>query len=105
MEIVFKSFGTYRYFHVPEFVYNDLLHAESKGRFVQQEIIGMYDFRKVYPLPPAAKEKTGTRSLMIDQQLLVNKPSPRPVFRSVEYIAEVIPGNMNNWSLEITGGE
>ena len=47
LEVVFNSGGTYCYEDVPPKVYKELLAAESKGRYMRDEIIGMYSD---YPL-------------------------------------------------------
>lgn len=47
LEVVFNSGKTYRYRGVPEQVYTDLLAAESKGQYMQANVIGAYpDYRK-----------------------------------------------------------
>ncbi len=47
LEVVFNSGRTYCYEGVPSKVYKGLMAAESKGRYMRAEIIGMYP---EYPL-------------------------------------------------------
>lgn len=42
LEVVFNSGKTYRCVGVPQTVYEELLAAESKGRFMHANIIGVY---------------------------------------------------------------
>lgn len=42
LEVEFKSGNVYRYFDVPEEVYQDLLQARSKGRYFGSYIRGQY---------------------------------------------------------------
>ena len=42
LEVVFNSGRTYCYEGVPPKVYKELMAAESKGRYMQSEIIDMY---------------------------------------------------------------
>lgn len=42
LEVVFNSGKTWRYIGVPQTVYEELLAAESKGRFMHAHIIGVY---------------------------------------------------------------
>lgn len=34
LEVEFNNGGVYQYFGIPEFLYNDFLNADSKGRFL-----------------------------------------------------------------------
>ncbi len=43
LEVEFTSGNVYRYFAVPEDVYEDLLRAPSKGRFFGSSIRGQYE--------------------------------------------------------------
>ena len=43
LEVEFQSGNVYRYFGVPEEVYEDLLRAPSKGRYFGSFIRGQYD--------------------------------------------------------------
>jgi len=47
LEVVFNSGKTYCYEDVPPKVYKELMAADSKGRYMRAEIIGMYP---EYPL-------------------------------------------------------
>jgi len=42
MEVVFNSGGVYRYFDVPKDIYEGLLAAESKGRYMRAHVIDVY---------------------------------------------------------------
>lgn len=43
LEVEFRSGNVYRYFRVPEEVYEELLRASSKGRYFGENIRGQYD--------------------------------------------------------------
>lgn len=43
LEVEFRSGSVYRYFDVPQEIYEDLLQAPSKGRFFASFIRGQYD--------------------------------------------------------------
>ena len=45
--IIFKNDRKYRYFHVPEHVYNGLLQADSKGGYFWEHIRGKYPYERV----------------------------------------------------------
>lgn len=47
LEVLFDSGETYRYDGVPRRVYERLMAADSKGRFMHSEIIDMYPTRRV----------------------------------------------------------
>lgn len=47
LEVVFNSNQTYRYKGVPPEVYEELMAAESKGRYMLSEIIDVYPDRRV----------------------------------------------------------
>jgi lysyl-tRNA synthetase class 2 len=49
LDITFKSGKTYRYREVPPDVYSDLLDAESKGEFFNENIKDTFDFVEVVP--------------------------------------------------------
>jgi hypothetical protein len=42
LEVIFTSGGTYIYDNVPPKVYKELMAAESKGRYMKNEIIDVY---------------------------------------------------------------
>jgi hypothetical protein len=46
LEIEFTT-GVYEYTGVPDYVYQDLMDAESKGEFVAEFIKGRYPFKRV----------------------------------------------------------
>lgn len=47
LEVVFNSGGIYRYFNVPEEIYEGLLEAESKGRYMHANVIDLYPYKRV----------------------------------------------------------
>jgi hypothetical protein len=47
LELEFTSGGIYRYSNVPKRVYLELISAESKGRYFDNEIREKYLFKKV----------------------------------------------------------
>ena len=46
LELEFSSGGVYDYYEVPPEVYESLMSAESKGRFVSEQIRGQYPSEK-----------------------------------------------------------
>ncbi|HFC6730839.1 TPA: KTSC domain-containing protein [Neisseria meningitidis] len=48
MEIRFKNGSLYRYKGVPQTVYDELLHAPSKGRYLHSQIKPFYPYRRVW---------------------------------------------------------
>ena len=46
LELEFSSGGVYAYYEVPPEVYAALMAAESKGRFISEEIRGRYESEK-----------------------------------------------------------
>jgi len=44
---VFRTGETYRYKNVPSFVYQRLIIADSKGKFMHKYVIGRYDYERV----------------------------------------------------------
>ena len=44
---VFRTGETYRYKNVPSFVYERLMSADSKGKFMHKYIIGRFDYERV----------------------------------------------------------
>jgi hypothetical protein len=55
LEIEFHSGGLYRYFEVPKDVFDQLLAAESKGRFFAAHIREHFRFERIKRSTPAAK--------------------------------------------------
>jgi KTSC domain-containing protein len=49
LEIEFHSGAVYRYFKVPPTIYHELLDADSKGRFYNQNIRRHFRSRKIVP--------------------------------------------------------
>lgn len=47
LEVVFNSGGVYRYMDVDKEEYEGLIQAESKGRYMRANIIGIYSDYKV----------------------------------------------------------
>jgi hypothetical protein len=47
LEVVFNSGQTYCYEGVPPKVYKELMAAESKGRYMRDEIIDMYPYSHI----------------------------------------------------------
>ena len=47
LELKFRSGAVYHYFDVPEWRYQQLLQAESKGRYLNQHIRNHYAFAKI----------------------------------------------------------
>jgi len=45
--VEYKSGVKYKYKEVPEETYKKLLEAESKGRFINQEIKGKFEFERL----------------------------------------------------------
>jgi KTSC domain len=44
---VFRTGETYRYKNVPLFVYERLLSADSKGKFMHKYILGRFDYERL----------------------------------------------------------
>jgi hypothetical protein len=49
LDVIFFRSGVYRYFDVPKEVYDQWLSAESKGRYLRQNIVGNYRFERLGP--------------------------------------------------------
>ncbi len=47
LEVIFTNGRTYRYVQVPRDVYTALLAAESKGRFMHTQVLGVYPWYEV----------------------------------------------------------
>jgi hypothetical protein len=47
LEIEFTSGNIYQYFDVPVTVYEELMHAESKGKFLSTQIKGVYRYARL----------------------------------------------------------
>jgi len=47
LEVAFLNGSVYQYFDVPEFLYQGLLHAESVGRFLNEQIKNSYRYTKL----------------------------------------------------------
>ena len=44
---LFRTGETYRYKNVPSFVYESLMNADSKGRFMHKYILNRFDYDRV----------------------------------------------------------
>lgn len=49
LEIEFKNGSTYRGHDIPSGIFNEMLAAESKGRFFNENIKGQFEVSKVTP--------------------------------------------------------
>lgn len=47
LEIEFRSGGVYRYLDVPRNAFEDLLRADSHGRYFHEHVRGEYDYRRI----------------------------------------------------------
>lgn len=47
LKVVFRTGETYRYKNVPSFVYERLMSAESKGKFMHKYILGRFDYERL----------------------------------------------------------
>jgi hypothetical protein len=47
LQVVFRTGGTYRYKNVPPDKYDEFLSADSIGKYMQQHIIGHYEYERV----------------------------------------------------------
>lgn len=47
LEVEFNSGQVYQYFEVPREVFDELLQAESKGRYMKSSVIDCYPYTKV----------------------------------------------------------
>lgn len=47
LEIDFKDCRSYQYFDVPQFEYDNLMAAESKGKYAHQNIFNKYRYRRI----------------------------------------------------------
>jgi len=46
VKVIFNSTGAYRYFDVPRSIYEELLAAGSKGRYMRTCVIDVYAYSK-----------------------------------------------------------
>jgi hypothetical protein len=49
LEVEFRTGAVYRYFEVPASIYQELLEAESKGRYFNQHIRNRFRTEKIDP--------------------------------------------------------
>ena len=47
LQVVFRTGETYRYRNVPSFVYERLMSADSKGKFMHKYILNRFDYERV----------------------------------------------------------
>jgi hypothetical protein len=47
LEVVFQNSTVYQYFDVPELVFQELIHADSVGRFLNAQIKNNYRYVKL----------------------------------------------------------
>lgn len=47
LEIVFRNGSIYQYFDVPRSVYDMMLQADSPGRFLHEQIRGVYRYARI----------------------------------------------------------
>ena len=48
LDVVFNTGGIYRYTGVPAHVYAELLQAPSKGRYMQDQVLGNCPFQRMH---------------------------------------------------------
>lgn len=48
LDVVFNTGGIYRYTGVPKNVYDGLLQAASKGRYMQEHVLDQYPFQRIH---------------------------------------------------------
>jgi hypothetical protein len=47
LEVEFKHGGVYQYFDVPEYVYEELMDADSHGRYFVRNVKDEYEYQKM----------------------------------------------------------
>ena len=47
LEIEFLSGGVYQYFDVPEQIYEDIMSADSAGKYLNTNVKGVYRYSKI----------------------------------------------------------
>jgi len=47
LHVVFRTGESYRYKNVPGFVYDGLMNADSKGKYMHKRIIGRYEYERI----------------------------------------------------------
>ncbi|HSL54679.1 MAG TPA: KTSC domain-containing protein [Pyrinomonadaceae bacterium] len=57
---VFRTGETYRYKNVPSFVYELLMSAESKGKFMHKYVLNRFDYERV--ASSGSRERTRSRA-------------------------------------------
>jgi hypothetical protein len=51
LEVVFRTGGIYRYFHISRELYEGLMSAESKGQYMHAHVIGYYPYERIRRKP------------------------------------------------------
>ncbi|MEP7293417.1 MAG: KTSC domain-containing protein [Chloroflexota bacterium] len=46
LEIEFENDGAYQYFEVPDWAYDELLNAASRGQYFNENIRDVYEYRR-----------------------------------------------------------
>ena len=60
LEVVFHAGGIYRYERVPQSVYDELMAAPSKGRYMRQHVFGQYSYRRLHRQRLGRRKRTRT---------------------------------------------
>ena len=47
LQVIFRSGGTYRYKNVPSYRFDELMNAESIGKYMHEHILGRYEYERV----------------------------------------------------------
>lgn len=47
LEVTYQSGHVYAYFNVSYEIYHQLIHADSKGKYMHENIIGVYDYASI----------------------------------------------------------
>ena len=73
LQIQYRGGGIYNYFDVPKTLFEHLMKAESKGRFVNANINKKFKYEKLVPLKPVTetaptKESRDEHQVESDQQ-------------------------------------
>ena len=57
LHVIFRTGEKYRYKNVPSFLYQELMSAESKGKFMHKYILGRYDYERMATTRPARRRR------------------------------------------------
>jgi KTSC domain len=47
MDVVFRTGDKYRYKNVPQFVYEELMKAESHGQYMHKKVLGRFKYERL----------------------------------------------------------